>query len=49
MRSPQLEAGKSWDFDLRDNGKLSSAANNVLNVDTTATGNIGGWVGGTEE
>lgn len=50
LRSPKLTAGGVWDLGAAlDNGILSSLANNVLNVDTTATGNIGGWVGGTEE
>jgi hypothetical protein len=48
LRSPKLAAGGVWDFDI-GNGKLSAAANNVLNIDTSATGNVGGWLGGTEE
>ena len=49
LRSPQLVAGATWTIPAIGNGILSAAANNVLNVDTTATGNIGGFVFGTEE
>jgi hypothetical protein len=48
LRSPKLQAGATWTFEI-GNGRLSSAANNVLNVDVSATGNVGGWVAGTEE
>lgn len=49
LRSPQLAAGATWNIDNLGNGKLSSAANNVLNIDVSGTGNVGGWLGGTEE
>jgi hypothetical protein len=47
-RSPYLAAGGIWTFNF-SNGILSTAANAVLNVDVTATGNVGGEVWGTEE
>lgn len=47
LRSPQLAAGGVWEFKL-SRGLLSAAADNVLNVDVSATGNVGGWVGGEE-
>jgi hypothetical protein len=35
--------------DMLGNGKLSAAANNVLKLDVTATGNVAGFIFGTEE
>lgn len=47
LRSPQLAAGGVWDFDL-GGGLYSAVADNVLNIDVSATGNVGGWLGGEE-
>lgn len=47
LRSPQLAAGGVWEFDL-DRALQSSAADAALNIDVSATGNVGGWVGGEE-
>lgn len=49
LRSPKLAAGGVWEFDLKSLGKLSALANNVLNIDVSGTGNVGGFLGGTEE
>ena len=47
LRSPQLAAAGVWAFAL-EGAKLSAAADNVLNIDVSATGSVGGWVGGEE-
>lgn len=49
LRSPLLEAGKTWDLPTLGNGILSTAADAVLSVDTTASGNVAGSVWGVEE
>jgi hypothetical protein len=48
IRSPQLAAGGVWTFNL-GNGVLSATVDNILKVDVSATGNVGGFVAGTEE
>lgn len=47
LRSPVLAAAGIWDFDL-GGGLPSATADNVLNIDVSASGNVGGWVGGEE-
>lgn len=49
LRSPQLQAGATWTVPPIGNGILSAAAGNVLQVDVSANGNVGGFVAGTEE
>lgn len=48
LRSPQLAAGGVWEFRLR-RGILSAAADQVLKIDVSATGSVGGWLAGLEE
>jgi hypothetical protein len=48
LRSPKLAAAGVWDFDL-GSGILSAAADQVLKIDVSATGNVGGFVAGVEE
>lgn len=47
LRSPKLAAGGVWDIRLK-RGLLSSVDGNALNIDVSATGNVGGWLGGEE-
>lgn len=48
LRSPKLAAAGVWEFDL-GNGLPSAAVDQALNIDVSATGTVGGWVGGVEE
>lgn len=49
LESPKLAAGGIWDFDLGEGGILAASANDVIGIDVTVTGNVGGWIGGVEE
>lgn len=49
LRTPLMPAGNGQPSPPLGNGILSALANNVLNVDVTATGAVSGFVFGTEE
>jgi hypothetical protein len=49
MRTPLMAAGVGLVSQVMANGYLSSAANNVLQIDVTASGNVSGFVYGIEE
>lgn len=49
VRTPLMAAGIGLASPPMGNGILSVLANNALNVDVTATGNVSGFVFGTEE
>ena len=49
IRTPLMAAGVGLVAPPMGNGMLSATANNVLNIDVTATGTVSGFLYGTEE
>jgi len=49
MRTPLMPAGQGQPAPWLGNGYLSSAANNALQIDVSASGNVSGYVMGCEE